>query len=118
MRHRIKKSILSRKKGPRDALMKSLLSNLITYKGIHTTEAKAKALRPVTEKLITLAKTDNLANRRQAQSMLLNESQVRDLFKNIAPKFKGRPGGYTRIIKTGWRKGDGAKTAIIELIMQ
>lgn len=97
--------------------MKNLLASLITHRSIRTTEAKAKALRPLAEKLITLAKKDTLANRRQARSILTQDTQVKILFKTIAPKLKDRPGGYTRIIKTGSRLGDGANTAIIELIL-
>ena len=117
MRHQKKKFILSRKKPARQALHSSQIRNLVRAKKIMTTEAKAKALRPNIEKLITLAKKDNLSNRRRAKSILKSDSLVKILFEEIAPKFKDRPGGYTRIIKTGFRQGDGAPCATIELIL-
>lgn len=116
MRHQKKKYILSRKKSPRTALKRGLMSSLIRYRQLKTTLAKAKAIRPGVEKLITLAKTDNLTNRRQAKLILRSDVLVKKLFTDIAPQFKDRHGGYTRIVKIGFRQGDGAPIANIELI--
>ena len=116
MRHQKKKYILSRKKSPRIALQRELIRGLIRYRQLKTTLAKAKAIRPGLERLISLAKTDNLANRRQAKLILKSDVLVKKLFADIAPQFKDRPGGYTRIIKIGFRQGDGAQLANIELL--
>ena len=116
MRHGKKFNHLSRKKGHRDALMKSLSMALIKHKRINTTLAKAKALRVYIEPLITKAKTNTTHNRRVVFSYLTDKNSVTELFGPIAEKVGNRPGGYTRIIKTGFRKGDSAETAMIELV--
>ena len=119
MRHRNKKIILGRKKGPREALMKGLVINLIEKEKIITTEAKAKALRPVIENFVTIARKDitSLSNRRLLLAKLYNNRNiVNKLISKIAPRYKDRKGGYTRIIKIGRRVGDGGKKAQIEFI--
>jgi len=116
MQHLNKNRKLGRKKGPRKALLKSLVHNLITNKKIKTTEAKAKEMKPIIEKLITRAKKDNVANRRLIFQKLASVSDVKKMFEEIAPKYKERNGGYTRIIKTMLRKSDAAKMAIIEFV--
>ncbi|MGA1191563.1 MAG: 50S ribosomal protein L17 [Bdellovibrionota bacterium] len=102
----------------RKAMLKNLASSLIKHERIETTLAKAKDLRRVSEKLITLAKEDSLHRRRQAYSYLPEKGVVHKLFAEIGPKFKQRPGGYTRILKTARRAGDAAEMAIIELVQE
>lgn len=116
MRHGKKFNHLSRKKGHRTALLKNMSNALITHKRINTTLAKAKALRVHIEPLITKAKTDSTHSRRVVFSYLQDKESIRELFGSIAEKVADRPGGYTRIIKTGFRKGDGAEMAMIELV--
>lgn len=116
MRHNRKGKVLGRTKAPREALMRSLVTSFIVYEKIKTTTAKAKALRPLVEKYITLGKTDTLHNRRQALSFLYTEGAVKKLFEVIGPRYKERKGGYTRIIKLAPRQNDGAEVAIIEMV--
>lgn len=116
MRHGKKFNHLGRQKGHRKALLKNLSNALIEHKRINTTLAKAKALRVYVEPLMTKSKTDTTHSRRTVFSYLQNKTAVTELFSNIGPKISGRPGGYTRIIKTGFRKGDGAEMAMIELV--
>jgi len=116
MRHGKKFNHLGRKKGHRKALLKSLATALVEHKRINTTLAKAKSLRVFVEPLITKAKTNTTHNRRVVFSYLQNKDAVNELFGPIADKVGDRPGGYTRIIKTGFRKGDSAETAMIELV--
>ena len=116
MRHGKKHNHLSRKKGHRDALLKSLTCSLIQHKRINTTLAKAKALRVYAEPLITKSKTNTTHSRRVVFSYLQNKEAVTELFDTVAGKVMDRPGGYCRIIKTGFRQGDGAETAMIELV--
>ncbi|OQB43973.1 MAG: 50S ribosomal protein L17 [Parcubacteria group bacterium ADurb.Bin159] len=116
MRHRKEKKILSRKTGPRKALKRGLAVNLILYERIQTTEAKAKVLRPFIEKIISLGKGGDLAARRKVMSLIGNRAATKKLIEEIAPRYKERKGGYTRIIKTGVRKGDNAKMALIEFV--
>lgn len=115
MRKRNKGRILSRPKSQRNALLKSQASSLFLHGKITTTEAKAKELRPLAEKFITRASDNSLANRRMLASAMAPQV-VKKLMDEIAPKYVGRNGGYTRIIKLGRRKSDGAKMAIIELV--
>lgn len=116
MRHNKKFNHLSRKKGHRDALLTNLTISLITHKRIFTTLAKAKALRVFAEPLITRSKTDDMQNRRLVFSHLQNKEAVKELFSVVAEKVANRPGGYTRILKTGHRLGDNAEMAMIELV--
>ena len=100
----------------RKALFKALTISLIEHEGIKTTLAKAKELRSFIEPLITLAKEDSVSNRRLAFSKIRNKAAVGKLFSDLGPRFKDRPGGYSRIIKIGFRKGDAAPIAFIELV--
>jgi len=103
------------KKGPRVILLKNLANNFFTYEKIKTTEAKAKTLRPIVEKMITRAKVDTITNRRLL-ARDLREETISKLFKELAPKYKERNGGYSRITRLGPRISDGSKMVIIELI--
>lgn len=116
MRHNKSFNHLSRKKAHRDALLANMTISLILHKRIFTTLAKAKALRVYAEPLINRAKEDSMANRRLVFSHLQSKEAVTELFKEIAQKIADRPGGYTRILKTGNRLGDNAKTCFIELV--
>ena len=116
MRHNKKFNHLGRTKSHRDALLSNMASSLILHKRIFTTLAKAKALRVYVEPLITKAKEDTTASRRVVFSYLQNKYAVTELFKEVAAKVGDRPGGYTRILKTGHRLGDNAKTCFIELV--
>ncbi len=116
MRHRVKGRKLSRTASHRKATMRALTMALVKEQRITTTIAKAKELRKFVEPLITRAKEDNLLNRRMVFSSLQNKETVKKLFSEIGPQSKDRPGGYTRIIKLGFRQGDGAEMAVIELV--
>ncbi|MBT3419178.1 MAG: 50S ribosomal protein L17 [Candidatus Magasanikbacteria bacterium] len=116
MRHKKKGKTLGRVKAQRIALMRSLAESLILHGGIETTLAKAKALRPFVEPLITKAKTGTLANRRQLIKVLYTDKVLNMLMDDIAPRYKDRAGGYTRIIKLGFRQSDGSPIARIELV--
>ncbi|MBI5139606.1 50S ribosomal protein L17 [Candidatus Nomurabacteria bacterium] len=117
MRHHNSKRKFGRVKNKRNALISSLARNLIIRGKIKTTEEKAKELRPFIEKLVTLAKNKDLAKRRLVISRLSNRApETKKLFETIAPKYTDRRGGYTRILKLGSRKSDGAKMAYIEFV--
>lgn len=116
MRHNKKFNHLSRKKAHRDSLLANMTISLIMHKRIFTTLAKAKALRVYAEPLINRAKEDTMANRRLVFSYLQNKEAIKELFNDVAQKIADRPGGYTRILKTGNRLGDNAKTCFIELV--
>lgn len=117
MRHGNHKYKLGVKPQHRKALVQNLASELIAHGKIRTTETKAKAVKPYVEKLVTLAKNDTIANRRLAFTKLSNKEAVKTLFETVAPKFKQRPGGYTRILKlTDARLGDGAREAFIAFV--
>ena len=118
MKHRKKGKILDRKKEAREALIKSLATNLVIYEKIKTTEAKAKVLRPYAEKIITLGKKNSLCARRMLLNRLMIEGAARKVLEILAPRYNERKGGYTRIIKLAPRKGDGAKMAMIEFIKE
>jgi len=105
----------SRKIGPRNALFKVLVNNFLMHEKIKTTEAKAKELRGIAEKMITKAKVADLANRRLLATSL-TPKMTKKIIEEVAPRYKDRHGGYTRIIKLGPRNTDGAKMAIIELV--
>ena len=107
---------LGRNSAKRKALFQSLAISLIEHEGIKTTLAKAKELRSFIEPLITLAKNDSVSNRRIAFTKIRNKSAVGKLFSDLGPRFKDSPGGYSRIIKIGFRKGDAAPIAFIELL--
>lgn len=116
MRHNKKFNHLGRKKAHRDALLANMTISLIMRKRIFTTLAKAKALRIYAEPLINRAKNDSMENRRLVFSYLQNKEAVTELFREVAQKIAERNGGYTRILKTGNRLGDNAKTCFIELV--
>ncbi len=116
MRHNKSFNHLGRKSGHRKALLANMATSLILHKRIETTLAKAKALRVYVEPLITKGKEDTTHSRRVVFSYLKQKEAVTELFRVIAPKIADRPGGYTRILKTGFRKGDAADMAIIELV--
>jgi large subunit ribosomal protein L17 len=116
MRHQKRKVTLDRKTGPREALLKGLAESLILYEKINTTKAKAKAVRTVVEKMITKAKSDSLAARRDLQSRLHTKNTVKKLIEELGPRYKDRKGGYTRITMLKNRVGDGAEEVLIELV--
>ncbi|MDD4169189.1 MAG: 50S ribosomal protein L17 [Desulfotomaculaceae bacterium] len=107
---------LGLKTSHRKAMLRSLVTSLFRHERINTTETRAKEVKSIAEKLVTSAKSNDLAARRQALAYLYEEDVVRKLFDKIAPKYDGRAGGYTRIIKTGYRRGDGAPMVILELV--
>ncbi|MBQ3245283.1 MAG: 50S ribosomal protein L17 [Bacteroidales bacterium] len=116
MRHNKAINHLGRKSGHRKALLANMATSLILNKRIQTTVAKAKALKMYVEPLITKAKEDTTHSRRVVFSYLKNKEAVTELFRTVAPKIADRPGGYTRVLKTGFRQGDGADMALIELV--
>ena len=116
MRHLVKGKKLQRDSAQRRALFRSQVTSFLEKERIQTTLAKAKAVRPLAEKMITLAKRNTLHTRRQALSYIYKKDVVKKLFKDIGPRFMERPGGYTRIIKVGPRAGDGAEMAVLELV--
>ena len=116
MRHQRAGKKLGRDSAHRRALYSNLAGALITHGRIHTTEAKAKAVKPFAERMITLGKRGDLHARRQAMSALRSNDVVHVLFHEIAPRFAERPGGYTRIVKLGPRHGDAAQMAYLELV--
>ena len=116
MNHRKGRRYFGRNSSHRLAMMKNMMVSLLRHELITTTEAKAKELRMYVEPIITLAKADSVANRRLAFARLRDREIVTKLFNEIAPHFKARPGGYTRVLKCGNRKGDSAPMAIIQLV--
>jgi large subunit ribosomal protein L17 len=116
MRHLKSGSKLGKQPAHRRAVLRNLVTNLIEKERIHTTILRAKATRRLAEKMITLGKRDSLHARRQAASFLMTPGATEKLFSDLAPRFADRPGGYTRIIRVGWRLGDGADLAILEFI--
>ncbi|NML11021.1 50S ribosomal protein L17 [Sphingobium sp. AR-3-1] len=116
MRHRMGQRRLQRATGHRNALLRNLAASLIKHEQIMTGAVKAKALRPYVEKLITLAKKGGLSNRRLADARLKDDAQLIKLFEILAERYKDRNGGYTRVIKAGFRASDAAPMAIIELV--
>jgi len=116
MRHRKSGRQLSRNSSHRWALMRNLITALLRDEKIQTTDPKAKELRRWADRVITLGKAGSLHARRQVLGIVQDKSVVRKLFDTIAPRFKERAGGYTRIIKIGWRRGDAAQMSLIELV--
>ena len=116
MRHNKAINHLGRQSGHRKALLANMATSLILHKRLQTTVAKAKALKMYVEPLITKSKEDTTHSRRVVFSYLKNKEAVTELFRTIAPKIADRPGGYTRVLKTGFRQGDGADMALIELV--
>ena len=116
MRHNKAINHLGRKSGHRKAMLANMATSLILHKRIQTTVAKAKALKMYVEPLITKSKEDTTHSRRMVFSYLKNKEAVTELFRTVAPKIADRPCGYTRVLKTGFRQGDGADMALIELV--
>jgi len=116
MRHLNSGFKLGKQPAHRRAVLRNLVTNLIEKERIETTLLRAKAARPIAERMITLGKRDSLHSRRQAAAFLMTTGATKKLFADLAPRFADRPGGYTRIIRTRWRIGDGAELAILEFI--
>jgi len=116
MRHRVGGYKLKRDKGARNSLLKGLVTSVIEVERIVTTVPKAKAAQPLVEKMITLAKDGSLHARRQAAAVLETPASVQKLFDKLGARFGQRNGGYTRIVRLGWRKGDGAEQVMLELV--
>src|SRR6185312_13205031 len=116
MRHKVAGFKLGRTTSHRRSLLRNMVTSLIMEERIETTVPKAKALRPSIEKMITLGKKGDLAARRKAAAYVMTDEAIAKLFDTLGPRFGDREGGYTRIVRTGWNKGDGADKAFIELI--
>lgn len=116
MRHKKKGSKLNRDTAHRKSLLRGLARKLVEEERVKTTEARAKALQPYVEKMVTRSADDTVHNRRQIKGKLNDEDVVRKMFEDIGPRFEDRPGGYTRILKLDRRKGDGAQRALIEFV--
>jgi large subunit ribosomal protein L17 len=116
MRHQKAGFKLKRDSSARKSLFRGMVTSIIEQERIITTTPKAKAIRPLVEKMITLGKEDTLHARRQAAAFLETPAAVKKLFDKLGPRFSQRNGGYTRIVKLGWRKGDGAEQSLIELV--
>jgi len=116
MRHLKSGFKLGKQPAHRRAVLRNLVTNLIEKERIQTTILRARAARPLAERMITLGKRDTLHSRRQAAAFLLTPGATKKLFSDLAPRFADRPGGYTRIIRVGWRIGDGAELAILEFL--
>ncbi len=116
MNHRVGFNKLGLKSSHRKALHRNMATSLFRYERIKTTKAKALAVRRTVEKLITRAKVDSVHNRRIAAKKIGDKEILTKLFTDIAPRYSARPGGYTRVLKLGWRKGDAAETVILELV--
>lgn len=116
MRHRKKGKILDRKKGPRELMLRNLASSILMYEKVQTTKAKAKAVKPFVEKIITTAKVNDLASRRKLISLLPQKMATSKAMEVLGERYKDTKGGYTRIVKLDTRQGDGAEMAQIELV--
>lgn len=116
MRHKVAGYKLGRDKSARRSLLRGLVTSVIERERIVTTVPKAKAARPLVDKMITLAKADSLHARRQAAAFLMTPASVKKLFDKLGARFGQRQGGYTRVTRLGWRKGDGAEQAVLELV--
>ncbi len=116
MRHKISGKQFGRASGPRRAMFRIMVTDLLRHGQIKTTIAKAKAIRPLTEKMVSLGKGGTLHDRRQAAAFITDKSVLKTVFDDIAPRFQERNGGYTRITRLGVRPGDAAEMALIELI--
>ena len=116
LRHKISGRQFGRASGPRRAMFRIMVTDLLRHGQIKTTVAKAKAIRPLTEKMVSLGKGGTLHDRRQAAAFITDKSVVKAVFDEIAPRFEERNGGYTRITRLGGRAGDAAEMALIELI--
>ena len=116
MRHKISGRKLARNPAHRRSLLRNLVTSFLEHERLVTTLPKAKEVRPLADKMITLGKRDTLHTRRQVQSYLLSDATAKKVLNTIAPRFSDRPGGYSRIVRLGPRSGDGAEMAVIELL--
>ena len=116
MKHRKKKKILDRKKEPREMMLRNLAASIIIYEKVKTTQTKAKAVKPLVEKIITLAKKGDLTARRRLIEILPQKMAIKKVMEVLGKRYQERQGGYTRIVKLGTREGDGAEIAQIELV--
>ncbi len=116
MRHRKSGKVLDRKKGPRASLLRNLAASIVLHEKVRTTEAKAKAVRPLVERAITSGKVSSLAARRNLMKTFYTEQPVKKILEVLGPRYATRPGGYTRIVKIGPRQGDGGAMVQIELV--
>jgi len=116
MRHRVKGKILGREKAPRELMMRNLTSSVLIFEKVKTTVAKAKAVKPMVEKTITLAKKGDLASRRALIALLPQKMAIKKVMEVLGERYKDREGGYTRVTKLVSRQGDGADMAQIELV--
>lgn len=116
MRHRKKKVILSRMKGPREALLRNLATSVLLYEKVKTTKARAKYVRPIVERAITIGKKNDLASRRRLHKMFQVDNVVKKVLEDLGPKYKERPGGYTRVTALKRRQGDAAEIVQLELV--
>ena len=116
MRHQVKTKKLSRTKPHREAMLTNMANSLFTHRTIRTTDAKAKELRRLVDRLIAISKSNTLAARRRVFATLRDETTVKKLFTEIGPHFKERPSGFTRVLKVGTRRGDGATVTLVELL--
>lgn len=116
MRHRNKVKTLDRKKGPRELMLRNLASSILIYEKVKTTQAKAKAVKPLVEKMITVAKKGDLTSKRKLIQVLLQDMAIKKAMEVLGERYKDRKGGYTRIIKLETRQGDGAEMVQIELV--
>ena len=116
MRHQKKKVTLDRKRGPRRALLRNLVTSIVLYEKVKTTRAKAKAAQPIVERCVTLAKSPTLVARRRLLTILTHPNAIRKVFEVFGPRYASRNGGYTRIVKIGRRIGDAAEMVQIEFV--
>lgn len=116
MRHRKAKFKLGMKTSHRTAMLRNMVTSLLEHESITTTDARAKALRSVADKVITLGKRGDLHARRQALKVVRSKEVARRLFEEIAPRYSNREGGYVRVVKKGWRAGDSAPMSVVELV--
>lgn len=116
MRHQKKKKILDRKKAPREMMLRNLAASILLYEKVKTTQAKAKAVKPLVEKLISISKENNLITKRKLVEILPQELAIKKLLEVLGKRYKDKNGGYTRIVKLKTRSGDGAAIVQIELI--
>lgn len=116
MRHRYAGRKFDRPSGPRGLMYRNLVTSLLKHGYIRTTEAKAREIKPMAEKMVTLGKAGSLHSRRQASAFITEPAVVRRVFGELAASYKERPGGYTRLIKLGPRKGDASEMALLELV--
>lgn len=116
MRHQLTRRKLSRPTAHRLSMLRTAVTDLIRYETIRTTEAKAREIKRLADKAITLGKKGTLHDRRRASAMLTDEGVVRKLFEELGPRYEERPGGYTRMVKLGPRKGDASPLAVLELL--